>query len=77
MRMQGYTALHLASDRGHIAVVKLLLERGANPSLKVSLLFTMVGASLTLEQDADDLTAVELARVSEHDDIARLLESIQ
>lgn len=33
--IQGYTALHLASDRGHAAVVKLLLERGADPSIKV------------------------------------------
>jgi ankyrin repeat protein len=32
--IKGYTALHLASDRGNIAVVKLLLERGANAKLQ-------------------------------------------
>ncbi|GJE85719.1 acyl-CoA-binding domain-containing protein [Phanerochaete sordida] len=57
----GYTALHLASDRGHLAVVKLLLERGADPRL----------------QDADELTAVELARIAEHDDVVALIESKQ
>lgn len=55
----GYTALHLASDRGHLAVVRLLLERGADPSLK----------------DADELTALELARIAEHDDIVEQLGS--
>ncbi|KZT75121.1 hypothetical protein DAEQUDRAFT_720337 [Daedalea quercina L-15889] len=32
----GYTALHLACDRGHIDVVRLLLGRGADPSIKVT-----------------------------------------
>ena len=33
--IQGYTLLHLASDRGHARVVQLLLERGVNPDIKV------------------------------------------
>jgi ankyrin repeat protein len=33
---QGYTALHLAADRGNVATVELLLKHGANKTLKVS-----------------------------------------
>lgn len=36
---QGYTALHLAADRGHAEVVKVLLERGADREIKVRDLF--------------------------------------
>lgn len=32
---QGYTALHLAADRVHAEVVKILLERGADREIKV------------------------------------------
>ena len=31
---QGITALHLAAQNGHMPVVKLLIERGADPSIK-------------------------------------------
>jgi hypothetical protein len=33
--LKGYTSLHLACDRGSIEVVKILLGKGADPSLKV------------------------------------------
>jgi len=33
---QGYTALHLACDRGNLAVVELLLKHGVNRALKAS-----------------------------------------
>jgi len=33
---QGYTALHLACDRGNLAVVELLLKHGANRTIKAS-----------------------------------------
>ena len=30
----GYTCLHLAASRGHINLVEILLEKGANPAKK-------------------------------------------
>ncbi|KAF7306844.1 Succinate--CoA ligase [ADP-forming] subunit alpha, mitochondrial [Mycena indigotica] len=55
----GYTALHLAADRGHTLVVQLLLQRGADRSI----------------QDEDGLTAAELAEAAGHDGIVRMLAS--
>ncbi|EIN14147.1 ankyrin [Punctularia strigosozonata HHB-11173 SS5] len=54
----GYSALHLACDRGHAGVVRLLLAHGASKDLK----------------DADDFTPMELAKVSGHEDIIALLQ---
>ncbi|KAI0080300.1 ankyrin [Panus rudis PR-1116 ss-1] len=56
----GYTPLHLACDRGHLSVVKLLLEHGADRSIK----------------DPDDLTALELASIAEHDEIVAALREV-
>ncbi|KAI0652133.1 ankyrin [Trametes meyenii] len=53
----GYTALHLAADRGHEEVVKVLLERGADKEIK----------------DQDEFTAKELAGIAGHDEIVHLL----
>ncbi|KAI0788651.1 acyl CoA binding protein-domain-containing protein [Abortiporus biennis] len=53
-----YTPLHLACDRGHIEIVKLLLRKGVDRSIT----------------DPDDFTAIELARVAEHEEIVSLLE---
>jgi ankyrin repeat protein len=33
---QGFTALHLAADRGHVDIVRVLMEAGANKSILVS-----------------------------------------
>ncbi|KAF5336989.1 hypothetical protein D9611_003112 [Ephemerocybe angulata] len=55
----GYTPLHLACDRGHLEVVKLLLEKGADKSLK----------------DPDEFTPLELAEVAGRSDIVALLSS--
>jgi len=56
----GYTLLHLACDRGHVSIVKFLLDRGVDTSIK----------------DPDELTAIELAQVAEHDDIVQLLQKV-
>ena len=42
--LQGYTALHLAADRGNISAVGLLLKHGADKTLKVSALTLSVFA---------------------------------
>ncbi|EPQ61397.1 hypothetical protein GLOTRDRAFT_17904, partial [Gloeophyllum trabeum ATCC 11539] len=54
----GYTALQLACDRGNLAMVKVLLDQGADPTLK----------------DPDDMVPMELAKIAGHEDIVKLLE---
>lgn len=53
----GYTPLHLASDRGNLSVVKFLLRKGADSRVK----------------DSDDMTAHDLAEVAGHVDIVQAL----
>jgi len=57
----GFTPLHLAADRGHLGVVSLLLQNGADPSIK----------------DSDEQTAIELARCAEHSEIVQMLSTHQ
>ncbi|EAU93205.1 hypothetical protein CC1G_10273 [Coprinopsis cinerea okayama7 len=54
----GYTPLHLAADRGHVEIVKFLLSKGANPTLK----------------DPDEFTPLELAQVSGNEEIVAALK---
>ncbi|KAL4069688.1 acyl CoA binding protein-domain-containing protein [Scleroderma yunnanense] len=54
----GYTALHLACDRGNSAVVKILLEHGGDPLLK----------------DPDGLTVLELTEIAGHDKLSAFLQ---
>jgi len=54
----GYTALHLAADRGNIATVEFLLKQGADKTLK----------------DTDGYTATDLATIAQRHDIVALLE---
>ncbi|KAJ7630840.1 ankyrin repeat-containing domain protein [Roridomyces roridus] len=55
----GYTALHLASDRGHLAIVELLLKNGADRTIK----------------DEDGLSALELAEAAGHQSVVKLLNT--
>ncbi|KAF9646125.1 ankyrin [Thelephora ganbajun] len=57
----GYTALHLACDRGNLEIVELLLKRGVDRTLK----------------DPDELTALELAETCGHDEIVKILKDGQ
>ncbi|KAF8507013.1 ankyrin [Russula emetica] len=54
----GYTALHLAVDRGNVATIELLLKHGADKTLK----------------DTDGYSAVDLATIAQRPDIVALLE---
>lgn len=54
----GFTVLHLASDRGNIEIVKYLIDAGAN---------------LNVQTDEDKETALHLACISEQFEIAKLL----
>jgi len=54
----GFTALHLAADRGYLYAVKALVSKGANIGIK----------------DPDDHTAVSLAHIADHQDIVLYLE---
>ncbi|KDN51501.1 hypothetical protein RSAG8_00046, partial [Rhizoctonia solani AG-8 WAC10335] len=53
-----YTPLHLATDRGHLEAVRLLLDKGADALLK--------------DQDGD--TSLEIATAAKHQAIAELLQ---
>lgn len=57
----GYTALHLACDRGNSEIVRVLLKHGVDRTLK----------------DADGLTALELAKTCGHDQIVSALNDGQ
>jgi len=57
----GYTALHLACDRGNIDMVRLLLKKGADHSIK----------------DPDDFSPIELAKEAGQSDIEAILSSIR
>jgi ankyrin repeat protein len=68
--------LHLAADRGHIDVVKLLLSKGVDKSIKASVVFSLATAfsnDIRCTQDPDDMTALELARSVGNEDIISAL----
>ncbi|KIM29140.1 hypothetical protein M408DRAFT_329139 [Serendipita vermifera MAFF 305830] len=54
----GYTALHLAADRGHPSIARLLLQRGADVSIL----------------DADGFSALELAEASGKEEVVQVLK---
>jgi hypothetical protein len=56
-----YTALTGAADAGHTGIVRLLLQKGADPLLK----------------DGEGQTAMECAKRNGHTDIVRILEEAQ
>lgn len=77
---QGYTALHLACDRGNLAIVELLLKHGVDRTLKASypfMCYSRICAQRYPMQDPDDLTALELAETCGHDEIVKVLKDGQ
>jgi len=56
----GFTALHLAADRGYKDIVRLLLDKGANVGVK----------------DPDGETAISLAKAAGHEEIATMIQQI-
>jgi ankyrin repeat protein len=56
----GYSALHGAAENGHVYVVKLLLGRGARACVCTR----------------DGLTPLDLAEMTDHDDVAALLRNL-
>ncbi|WVQ64184.1 uncharacterized protein L199_002346 [Kwoniella botswanensis] len=56
----GYTPLHLAADRGHIEMTKLLLRYGADRDA----------------EDEDSQTPLQLAEISGRDEIVKLLRPV-
>jgi ankyrin repeat protein len=53
---QGVTALHIAAQSGHLPVLKLLIERGADPSIKEDLYHSTAegGAAFFGQEEARD-----------------------
>ncbi|KZT50682.1 ankyrin, partial [Calocera cornea HHB12733] len=56
----GFTALHLASDRGYKEIVQVLLDKGANVGIK----------------DPDGETGISLAREAGHEEIVTLIQQV-
>ncbi|SCV70090.1 BQ2448_1484 [Microbotryum intermedium] len=54
----GFTPIHLATDRGHLNLVKILLQYGANKHLR----------------DQDGNTPLQLAEIAGHDELLVLLQ---
>ena len=75
---QGYTALHLAADRGNVATVEFLLKQGADKTLKVSLRvmepLERIPFLKRTTQDTDGYTATDLATIAQQHNIVALLE---
>jgi ankyrin repeat protein len=72
--VKGYTPLHLAADRGHLEIVKLLLGKGVDKSIKVRAFGSIdMIKSIIAGQDPDDMTALELAQIVGHSGIVSAL----
>ncbi len=54
----GWSALHCAAWQGHLAIVKRLLERGADPTLRDISWGTRTALDLALENDESEVVAL-------------------
>ena len=68
---EGLTALHAAADIGDARIVQLLLERGANPNVRVRTMFGMPDPREL--QNLRGLTPLMVAAIRGHAEVVRML----
>lgn len=72
------TPLHYAADRGHVAMLRYLLDNGADKSIKVSHVtgykwWSTFTAHTSITQDEEGQTAYQLALPLENEEVIKIL----
>ena len=73
--LAGMNVLHIAIDKGHKNIVKLLLESGADPSATIDKMITLNdGEDIGQAKILTNVTSLDLAKMRGDKDIIKLLE---